>query len=140
MSNSTKQPTEVIDGEVVELFGLQHQIATLESELMANDKFCQFLELQKQMQEETKRVWAAVEPVAVALYKKGKIDKTTKFDWGSLTIREDTLLDINEDELPPRFWKKVPDTTKIRTVAKLEGKAPKGVKTSTSFKMIPKVK
>ena len=52
--------------------------------------------------------------------------KTIKGDWGSITLAERQGWDIDENELPKKFFKRVVDTKRITDTFKLEGKAPKG--------------
>lgn len=131
---------KVIEGEVVSALALSTELETLQSELMDNPKFARFLELRSAVNDKMTEVRSEIGKVMIPAYKAGRIDKTLKGDWGSITVKEDKVLDINEDKLTPRFWKKVPDTTKIRTIYDLEGKDIPGVDISKRYSIVIKLK
>ncbi len=137
---SKSEPKAVIEGEVVDALELQQQLATLESELMRNDQFKQFISLRNAVNEKMAKVRKDVEAIMIPAYQAGKVDKTIKGDWGSVTVTETDIFDINKDELPPKFWVKVPDTAKIRGTFQLEGKAPKGTKPFKRYTIMIKFK
>lgn len=85
--------------------------------MMAAPEVQIFLEAQKLANEKSAETWKKIEELMIA----GDIKKV-EGDWGSLTIAERLDFDINEDELPPRYKKIVPDTTKIRTMYQLDRK------------------
>lgn len=124
---------EAIEGEVLDFQATEMGLRNLENELMENDHFRQWLELQRTVKEEGDELWKRVGDQMIKLYADGKIDKTLKFDWGTLTVRDDKILDIDESTLPRRYWKKVPNTTLIRNDYDLMGSAPKGVKVSKKY-------
>jgi hypothetical protein len=124
---------EAIEGEVLDFQATEMGLRNLENELMENDHFRQWLELQRTVKEEGDELWKRVGDQMIKLYADGKIDKTLKFDWGTLTVRDDKILDIDESALPRRYWKKVPNTTLIRNDYDLMGSAPKGVKVSKKY-------
>jgi hypothetical protein len=128
-----KNPKTVIEGEVLDMLETEKGLRTLEQELMENDKFRQFLELSQTVKEESEKVWKRVGDQMVKLYAEGKIDKTLKFDWGTLTVRDDKVLTIDEENLSQRYWKKVPNTTLIRSDYDLIGKDIKGVTVTKKY-------
>jgi hypothetical protein len=128
---SKANPKQIIEGEIVDALELQQQLEKLENQLMDDGRFRQFMALR----EKVNTVWANtrkdIESVMVPAYKAGEIDKNVKGEWGSITVTESDQFEIDEKTLPSKFFKKVPDTSKIRATYHLEGKAPKG---TTAFK------
>jgi len=119
---------------------LEQNLQVVESELKLNPQFAKFLEMQKQYNEKASEVWKIVETTMVDLYKEGKIEKTLKGDFGTLTVTETQLWDINEEELPAKFFKKVVNTTRITDTYRLEGKAPKGCTPSIRYGLTKRLK
>jgi hypothetical protein len=137
MSNNPKQ---IIEGEIVDALELQQQLESLETQLMADERFKQFITLR----DKVNKVWANtrkdIEDVMVPAYKAGEIDKSVKGEWGSITVTESDQFEVDEETLPAKFFKKVPDTNKIRKTYQLEGKAPKGTKQSKKYGVMIKFK
>lgn len=100
------------------------ELNKIESELALEPKFQQWLNAQKQLREAN----AKNEEFFNSLQEKmeGSGTKTIKGDWGSITLAERQGWDIDENELPKKFFKRVVDTKRITDTFKLEGKAPKG--------------
>lgn len=130
---SNKKTDEVIEGEVLGVVELQRQLNDTEMELAKIPAFQQFISLRKEVNDRMGTIRANVEAVMVPAYQRGEVDKTIKGDWGSVTVTESDVFDIDELSLAPKFWKKVPDTTKIRATFQLEGKAPKGTVQSKKY-------
>lgn len=79
----------------------------------------------KEQQDKINAEWKAVEALMI------QFDvKNIKGNWGSLTIAERLNWSIDHAMLPAKFWKKVPDTTKISSEFRLYGKSPKGCEPS----------
>lgn len=123
-----EKPQQVIEGEVVDVLALQKQVDQIESELMQNEQFKNFINLRNSLNDQMAKVRKNVEAIMVPAYKEGKVDKTIKGDWGSVTIAESNEFDIVVDDLPKGFKKIVANTTKIRDYFDLNGKTPKGAK------------
>lgn len=65
--------------------------------------------------ETTKRVeqaWGAISKIMIPAYELGKIDKTMKGDWGSVTVGERKTWKVAH-ELPSEYYKQALDTTKL---------------------------
>jgi hypothetical protein len=89
----------------------------------------------KETQDKINAEWDKVEELMI------KYDlKQVKGEWGTLTIAERTGFDIDKELLPPRFFKRVPDETKIRTIYQLEGKAPKGTSPKVTNYLVKRLK
>ena len=111
----------VVKAEIAKYEAEEQQLQTLVQELSTNPKFAQFLEAQKAFNELSANVWKRVE--------QEMIDNNIthiETDKVKLTIAQRASFDIDTDTLPAKFFKRVPDTTKINGTFKLEGKAPKG--------------
>lgn len=111
----------VIKDQVTDILTLERQLEATELELMKLEKFKAFIQLQKTVREKSAEVWKRIEADMIE-----NDIKSIKGDWGSLTIAERTDFDIDYEQLQPKFYKKVPDTTKISATYKLENKPPKG--------------
>jgi hypothetical protein len=118
---------QVIESEVVDLLESQQQMTEVETELQSNPLFKKFLKLQHDVNQKADEVWDKVGTQMIEAYEKGQIEKSLKFDFGTLVVADNNKLSIDEKILPKKFFKTVPNTTYIRDVCKLEGKAPKGV-------------
>lgn len=131
---------QAIEGEVLSTRDLELQLNTLQQELSSNPTFQQFLEVRAALNAKYTEVRKNIEAVMVPAYQAGDIDKSIKGEWGSVTVTETDTFKIDEDVLPAKFWKRVPDTTKIRKTYQLEGKAPKGTEQSTRYGIMLKLK
>lgn len=116
-----EKPEESIEGEVLDVISLEKQLEEAEADLMKVDQFVKFIQLQKKIKEQSTLLWEAVKNEMIA-----KDVKSIKGEWGSVTIAE--LLDwtVDKDLLPPKFFKKEVDKTKLSATFRLEGKSPKG--------------
>ncbi|HEV7237269.1 MAG TPA: hypothetical protein VGN15_13860 [Ktedonobacteraceae bacterium] len=66
--------------------------------------------------------------------------KNIKGDWGTLTIAERIGFDVDEAQLPTKFWKKVIDSKKLADTYRLEGKAPKGTQVKFTRYLTKRIK
>lgn len=129
-----------IEGEVLSTQELESQVAALESELMVNPQFQQFIQLRNQLNDKYAQVRKNVADIMIPAYQAGEVDKSIKLPNGSITVTEKDVFEIDQAALPPRFWKKVPDETKIRKTFQLEGVAPKGTVRSVKYGIMLKFK
>lgn len=109
--------------EVLEIRSLELSLLNEEQSLMQIPEVAAFFKKKKETDTKIALFWESVENEMIA-----NNIKSIKGDWGSLTIAEKLGWEIDPDQLPPRFMKKVPDTKKLSDTYKLEGKAPKGAK------------
>lgn len=107
--------------EIITILDREEQVAKIEAELQLNPKFKEFLDLKKQVDQQVSSVWKMIEERMIE-----NDIKQLKGDFGTVTIAERQGWDIDETELPSKFYKKVVDTTKLTATYRLEGKAPKG--------------
>lgn len=124
---------KVVEGEVMEVVALEGQLAQLESALMDNPKFIEFINLRAAVNEKYSEMRKKIGDVMIPAYAAGQSGKTLKGDWGSVTVTETDDFDIDQDQLPASFWKKVPNVAKIRSKFQLEKKLPKGVNQSKKY-------
>lgn len=129
-----------IEGEVLSTQELETQVAALESKLMVNPEFQQFVQLRNQLNDKYAQVRKTVADIMIPAYQAGEVDKSIKLPNGSITVTEKDVFEIDQAALPPRFWKKVPDETKIRKTFQLEGVAPKGTVRSVKYGIMLKFK
>lgn len=132
-------PQALIEGEVISALAQQKELDDLQVALSQNEQFTRFMELSKAVSTKMAEVRAHVEAVMVPAYQEGKIDKTIKGAWGSVTVTEADRFTIDEKELPAKFWKRVVDESKVRQTYQLEGKPPKGTKPFKKFGIMLKV-
>lgn len=133
-------PQQVIESEVLDVQAQQHELEQLQAALSQNEQFTRFMELSKAVNDKLAAVRAHVEAVMVPAYQEGRVEKSIKGAWGSVTVTEADQFDIDEAALPAKFWKKVPDTTLIRKTYQLEGKAPKGTAPYKKYGIMMKLK
>lgn len=133
-------PQALIEGEVTSALAQQKELEELQVALSQNEQFTKFMELSKAVNEKMAEVRAHVEAVMVPAYQEGRVDKTIKGLWGSVTVTESDKFDIDEKELPAKFWKKVVDESKVRQTYQLEGKPPKGTKPFKKYGIMLKLK
>lgn len=136
----SKDPKAAIEGEVLSALELQQQLNQLETELMGNERFKQFIELRSSVNDKWADVRKQVEAIMIPAYQAGKIDKTLKADWGTITVTESDKFKIDEKLLPAKFFKKVVDEKKVRTIFQLEGTPPKGTEQYKKYGIMIKVK
>lgn len=137
---ANNNPKAAIEGEIVEALSMQQQLATLEASLAENEQFKSFLKLRKEVNDKMASVRNDIKEFMIPAYIAGEVDKSIKGDWGSITVTETDEFEVDEKELPAKFFKKVVDTTKIRGTFQLEGKAPKGTKQSKKYGLMIKFK
>lgn len=118
--------------EIENMKSTEVELQLAEQQLMDNPEFKKFLNLQKAVNEKASEVWKHVEQVML-----DNDIKTIKGEFGSVTLTERQSWDIDESELPKKFFKRVVDTKRVTDTFRLEGKAPKGC-TSKVTKFITK--
>jgi hypothetical protein len=128
-------PQQLIEGEVLTTLDLQKSLEDMQAELMQNEKFRQFLELSKTVPQQIEETWNRIESEMVE-----HNIKSLKGEWGSITIAERLGWQIDIDQLPNKFIKKVADTKKISDTYRLEGKAPKGCEPKTTKYLTKRIK
>lgn len=111
----------ILTERVKDITDLEKTLHTVEQELQLNPKFKAFLDLQKSVNQQASDMWKYVEEKMIE-----NDIKQLKGDFGTITIAERQGWEIDEEQLPSKFFKKVVDTTKITKYYRLEGKAPKG--------------
>jgi hypothetical protein len=92
---------------------------------LALDQAQAFLEL-VEMTKRVEQAWSAVSKVMIPAYEQGKIDKTMKGDWGSVTVGERKTWKVAH-ELPEEYYKKALDTTKLTYMYDHDEAFPAGV-------------
>lgn len=135
-----QKPQQVIEEEVASAQELESQLATLESALMVNEQFQQFIQVRDQLNAKYGDIRKRVAEVMIPAYVAGEVDKSIKLPNGTITVTEKDVFDIDQAALPAKFWKKVPDDTKIRKTYQLEGVAPKGTVRSIKYGIMLKFK
>lgn len=110
-----------VEKQVLATIKLQNDLEAEEREIQLDPKVAAFFKRQKEVQTQIADFWKAIETEMIS-----KDIKTVKGDWGYITIAERQGWDVNEDQLPNKFFKKVVDTKRITDTYRLEGKAPKG--------------
>lgn len=110
-----------IKSEVMLFEQRETELVDLAQTLNADPKFAMFLQAQKDFNDYQATVWKNIEQQMI-----DNGIRSIKTDTVTLTIATRTSYDIDEEQLPAKFWKKVPDTTKISGTHKLEGKPVKG--------------
>ena len=115
-----KSPENIIEEEVLDVLALERQLSEAEQELMQLDAFVKFTKLQKEVSEQSQKIWKQIETSMI-----NNNVKSVKGDFGSITIAERLDWSTN-DELPAKFYKKIVDKKKLSDTFRLEGKAPKG--------------
>lgn len=121
MAQAKPMTAEQAEKTVAKIVKQQNELAAQELELMANPEFRAFQENVKKVNAQIADYWKRVEESMIA-----NDIKSIKGDFGSVTVAERTDFDVDGDELPAKFYKKVVDTKKIADTYKLTGKAPKG--------------
>lgn len=134
------KPQEAIEGEVLSVLSLQKELAATEAKLEQMEVFKKFIELRKSVNDKMASIRTEVKAIMIPAYQKGQVDKTIKGDWGSVTVTVSDTFKIDEATLQPKFWKKIPDETKIRATYQLEGKSPKGTEHSKTYNITMKFK
>lgn len=112
---------------------MQQELELREQEIMQNEEFRTFLQLQRDVNKKAEELWAGIE--------RHMIDngiKNVKGDWGSLTIAERHSW-ITTNELPKKFTKVVADTKKLTDTFKLEGKEPKGAHLTYKYNLVKRL-
>jgi len=136
MADSTQDsPKELIEGEVLSALDLQKSLEDMQSELMQNEKFRQFLELSKTVPAQIDEAWKRIESAMI----ENNI-KSLKGDYGSITIAERIGWDYDPTMLSPEFFKKVVDTKKLTDTYRLEGESPQGATPKTTKYLMKRLK
>lgn len=110
-----------LESEVLTVFKKEAELKELETELAQDAKFQAFLTKQKNYTTQIAEFWKEFEQKMI-----DNDIRQIKGDWGTLTIAKRTNWDVDETQLPNKFFKKVINTKRIGDTYKLEGKAPKG--------------
>jgi hypothetical protein len=131
----SNKPEDIIEGEVLDVLSLEKQLQEAEMALMQVEAFVKFTQLQKDVAEQTSKVWKQVERHMIE-----HDVKSLKGDWGSITIAERQNFKADIELLPNKFIKKTADTSKIATYYTLEGKLPAGVERSTTKYLTKRLK
>lgn len=124
-----------IKAEIVQFEQEENKLQQLAAELQTNPKFAEFLEAQKAFREMENSVWKGIEAEMIA----NDITQV-KTDRVTLSIAKRVSFDIDTDTLPAKYFKKVPDTTKITNTFKLEGKPVKGTTPKYSQYLVKRIK
>ena len=113
----------------------KEELEVLAAELQQNPKFAEFLEAQKSFNAYQSEVWKKIETMMIESNTLSiKTDKVT------LSIAEKTSFDIDLEKLPAKYFKTVPDTTKILGMFKLEGKPVKGTTPKFTKYLVKRIK
>lgn len=140
MMNNMDDTEKVIEGEIVSVVALQQQVDEAENKLMQIEEFKQFTALRKTLNDKMTEIRQHVEAVMIPAYQEGSVGKKVEGEWGSVTVVEKDAFTIDETTLPRKFFKTVPDETKIRKTYQLEGVAPKGTEHSKKYSIMMKLK
>lgn len=114
-------PEEEVKAEITEIVEKERQLIAMEVALSQNEQFKQFLAFQKEVKAQADTFWKKVEEQMIE-----HDIKTVKGDWGTVTIVERLGFDVDETELPRKYFKRVVDTTKLAQDYKLTDIAPRG--------------
>lgn len=135
-----ENPEAIIESEVLEVQTQQRELQELQMTLAQNPEFARFVELTRAVNDKMAEVRKKIEDVMIPAYQAGKVDKSIKGDWGSVTVTEGDKFEINEKKLDESFFKTVVDEARIRATFQLEGKAPKGTKHFKKYGIMMKLK
>jgi predicted metal-dependent hydrolase len=130
-----KKPEEIIEGTVIEIVKLEKSLQAEEKELSLDPRFGKFLQRQKEAKQKIDLFWETIKNEMTE-----HSVKSIKGEWGSVTLTERIIFDIDEKELPEEFFKKMPDTKKIGDTFRLEGEAPKGTEPKHIKYLVRKIK
>ena len=126
---------EVVKTELQKYEDQEQALQVLAAELQQNPKFAEFLEAQKSFNAYQSEVWKKIETMMIESNTLSiKTDKVT------LSIAEKTSFDIDLEKLPAKYFKTVPDTTKILGMFKLEGKPVKGTTPKFTKYLVKRIK
>lgn len=130
-----KDAKQIVEDEIAEVLSLESQLEKAQAQLMQLEAFKHFIALEQQVKEQSAKVWQTIEDQMIA----NKVLKVSG-DWGYVRINERTVFDIDIDELPAKYYKKVPDTKKIGDDYKLKGVAVKGTTPRVKQYLAKKIK
>jgi hypothetical protein len=102
-------------------------------ELVQNEAFVEFLGLQKRLQTQIDDAWRNLQELMEV-----QGVKSIKGDWGYITLAERKTL-RTAVQLPPRFYKKVLDPSKVKAYRTMSGHLPEGVTETTTNYLSKKV-
>jgi len=119
----TKSVEDQVKTKVQKFQDLETKLLVLENQLSQNKQFRDFIKLQKEVNQQAGKVWAEVQELMIAAGK-----EVIETDWVRLTIVKAKKLEIDEDKLPEKFTKLVPDTKEINAYIKENHITPPGVK------------
>lgn len=126
---------DVVKSELEQYQTQKELVDNLAEQLNKNPEFAKFLEAQKNFRELEQTVWSHIEKVMIE-----NNVKSIKTDKMTLTIAERVGFDIDLEQLPAKFFKRVPDTTKINGTFKLEGKPVKGTTPKYTHYLVKRIK
>lgn len=121
MVDDIKEPKDLIQADVDQVINLEHTVQQINDELSNNEAFRALLAKQKQAQEQIATFWNNIKSQMIE-----HNIKNLRGDWGYITIAERIAFDVDETQLPAKFFKKVVDIKRIGDTYKLEGKDIKG--------------
>jgi hypothetical protein len=127
--------TENIEEQVALSIQLEKSLEDMQNELMQNEQFRRFLELQKTVPQQIADAWRKIEEQMIA-----NDVKSIKGDWGSITVAERINWTYDPLQLPAKFFKKVVDSKKLTDTFRLEGKAPKGAEPNYTKYLMKRIK
>lgn len=125
--------TSTIQKRASAVLSLSGGLQVQNHELVQSEAFTEFLALQSSLQQQIDDGWAALQQLMEA-----QGVKKIKGDWGHITLAERRTLKADQP-LPPRFYKKVLDTDKVRAYETMKGFLPDGVSQKTTTYLSKKV-
>lgn len=119
VKNSAKKEAE-IKATVTEIMAAEQELADAQVALQQIPEFQKYHTMQQELNSKMALFWKTVETEMI-----DNNIKSIKGDFGTITVAERLSFDTN-DELQPKFYKKVVDTKKLADTFRLTGKVPKG--------------
>jgi len=124
---------QIVPKRTQAILSLSDGLQVQNHELVQSEAFTEFLALQNSLQQQIDDGWTALQQLMEA-----QGVKKIKGDWGYITLTErENLKEIAP--LPPRFYKKVLDTSKVRAYRMMKGELPEGVTRTTTIYLSKKV-
>lgn len=129
--NTTKQ---LVPHKVKSLLDLQDQLTVKNGVIEQTPELINFLQVAKELESHIKASYSYLEEQMV----KYNV-RAVKGDWGQLTIAERLTWSVT-DKLPARFYKKSPDTSKLKAYYIAMNRLPNGVDVSTTKYLTKRLK
>ncbi len=126
---------QIINDEIQTIIKFENQLATMEAELQKVELFQKYLKLSKELPAQLEQFWDQVKQ-----HMEESNIKSVRGEWGSITLAERVSFDINEKELLPEYFKKVPNTKKIGDDFRLEGEPPIGATPKYTRYLVKRIK